>query len=263
MPLEPLETNLFDFFSAVDIPAIDLRVEDDVLWFTSSIADPLFNGAAGARFEPRNAVRRANAVLDRLIDHGHPFLWWLTPNTRSAELEQALADRGLTAEQANTAMTLDLTASALLDEAPPPGVTLEPMTDANVDELSLTMLDGFAMPHELAEAYKGLLTARTTDRVSLHNVLARLHGEPVGAGSVVVTDNEIAGLYNIAVRDEARGRGVGRAVTIELMRIGAERGCSQSILHATPMGEPVYAKVGYRPAGEIKLYLWMPEGSTD
>ncbi len=262
MGMLPIETNLFDFFIEFDMPVIDRRVEDDVCWFTSDVPFPLLNGALNARFAPDAAARRTHEVLDRLIDHGNPFLWWLTPHTRTAELEQALVQRGLVADHPNNAMSLDLRTAPVLDEQPPPGVTLEPMTEANIDELVLAMLDGFGMPHDLLAPFRGLLTAEPTDRVALHNVLARLDGEPVGAGSVVVSDRTVAGLYNIAVRDEARGRGVGRALTVELMRVGAEQGCTESILHASAMGEPVYARLGYRTVGQVTQYLWSPDGAT-
>jgi GNAT superfamily N-acetyltransferase len=263
MGLQPIETNLFDFFIELDIPVIDRRVEDDVCWYTSDVPFPLLNGALKARFAPQDAVRRTHEVLDRLIDHGNPFLWWLTPNTRSDDLEQVLAERGLVADHPNNAMSVDLRTASVLGEQPPAGVTLEPMTDANVDELVLAMIDGFGMPHDLLEPFRTLFRAEATDRVALHNVLARLDGEPVGAGSVVVSDRSVAGLYNIAVREQARGRGVGRAVTVALMRIGAQHGCSESILHASQMGEPVYANLGYRIVGQVAQYLWMPDGAPD
>lgn len=260
MGLLPMETNLFDFFVEVDLPMIERHVEDDVCWFTSDVAFPLFNGALRATFATEDAVRRTHEVLDRLIDHGNPFLWWLTPNTRSAELEQVLVDRGLVFDRPNNAMSIDLRTAPVLDERPPSGVTVEPMSETNLDELVAAMLDGFGLPHTLLGPFRELCQAAPTERLALHSVLARLDGEPVGAGSVFVSDR-VAGLYNIATRDEARGRGVGRAVTVELMRIGAAQGCAESILHASAMGESVYARLGYRTVGQVAQYLWAP-GAT-
>lgn len=263
MGQQPIETNLFDFFLEFDIPVIERHIEDDVCWFTSEVAFPLLNGALRATFDPEDAVRRTHEVLDRLIDHGNPFLWWLTPSTRSAELEQVLVGRGLvTDDHATNAMSIDLPTTPVLAEQPPAGVTVEPMTADNVDDLVLAMLDGFGMPPHLLDPFRRLLSAPSTERVTLRNVLARLDGAPVGAGSVVASDRTVAGLYNIAVRDEARGRGVGRAITAELMRIGAAQGCSESILHASAMGEPVYARIGYRTVGQVVQYLWTPDATS-
>lgn len=262
MALLPIETNLFDFFTDIHAPTvIDKRVEDDVIWFTSEIAFPLLNGAMAARFEAEASTHRTHEVLDDLMNHGNPFLWWLTPNTRSTDLEGVLVERGLAADESNNAMSLDLRAAAL-DEKPGPGVTIEPMSEANTNELTLAMLDGFGMPRDLTAPFLTFLNAPTSARVSLHSVLARLDGEPVGAGSVVVSDRTVAGLYNIAVLEGARGRGVGRAVTVELMRIGVAQGCTESILHASTMGEPVYAKLGFRTVGQVTQYAWAPEETS-
>jgi hypothetical protein len=40
------------------------------------------------------------------------------------------------------------------------------------------------------------------------------------------------------------------------MRLAAEQGCTESILHATAMGLPVYARLGYQPVGEVMQYVW-------
>ena len=84
-----------------------------------------------------------------------------------------------------------------------------------------------------------------------------MDGTPAGAGSVLIS-NGVAGLYNIAVPSHARGRGVGRAITLELMRIGARHGCTDSVLHAPKMGLPVYQKLGFKTVCEVQQYLWMP-----
>ena len=258
MQLPPFESNLFDSFTEFDIPVIDRHIEKDVCWFTSDVPYPLFNGALNARFAAGAAANRTHEVLDRLVDHGNPFLWWVTPSTRTPQLEQALVDRGLVTDGPNNAMSLDLRSTRVPDEHPPPGVALEPMSDTNADEILLAMLDGFGEPHDLLEPFRAFLGPAPTDRLTLHNVLARLDGQPVGAGSVVVSDRTVAGLYNIAVREPARGRGVGRAITVELMRIGAAHGCTESILHASAIGEPVYARLGFRTVGQLVQYLWTP-----
>lgn len=253
------ESNLFDFLRGLDCPGLlDVHVEDDVYWVTSTVPFPLFNGALNARFAPESAARRTHEVLDRLMEHGHPFLWWVTPSTRSHEMEAVLVDRGLAGTEPSTAMTLDLTGSWSLHEPEPDGVTLELLDQDNAEEIALAMLDAFGFPHFLAEPFMATLINPSAQDRDVHNLLARLEGAPVGAGSLVVTEGTIAGLYNIAVREEARGRGIGRALTLALMKRAADLGCTESILHATPMGRPVYARLGYQPVAEVGQYAWAP-----
>lgn len=253
--LASVEQNLFGFFRGIGPSLFDAHAEPDVFWFTSDVAFPLFNGALGARFEPGHAVRRTHATVDRLMDHGNPFMWWMTPSTRSPEIESSLLERGLLAEGPDLGMHVDLRGHPALEEVPPARVTVTPAAEEELEGLALAVLDGFGMPHDLLDPVRGFLGAPSGGGAQMLNVIAKDDGHVVGGGSVVVT-GQTAGLYNIAVREEARGRGVGRAITAGLMRVGAEHGCIESILHSSPMGLPVYTRLGFQPVGEIVQYVW-------
>lgn len=263
MPLASFETNLIDFMRGVDGPVVTVHLDDDVLWCTSHIHSPMFNGALGARFPRQAAAQRANEVLGDLIDHGRPFLWWLTPNTRTPELESTLLARGLVSRGPTNAMSLEMRAATdVMTEVPTTGISIEAQTAENTDDLFRVMVAGFGMASELTEAMGACLSSIDGPRTAFRNLLARLDGEPIGAGSVMVCDG-IAGLYNIAVLPRARGRGIGRALTVALLRTAAELGASESILHASELGEPVYAKVGYRIVGHVERFFWTPPETTD
>ena len=252
--LAPVEQNLFDCMVLFETSRISPLVEDDVWTWTSDIDFPLFSGAINARFTPETTERRAHETLDRLVGNGRPFMWWLTPSTRSPSLEAVLEQRGLVLDEPATGMYADLDGAP--DSPLPAGVSVEVTTGATLDTMLAAMLDGFGMPKTLLSAVRELF-GRSRDPVELVHVLARVDGEPAGAGSVIAA-GDVAGLYNIAVREQARGRGVGGAVTQALMRQGSALGCTRSILHATPMGRPVYARLGYQPVCEITQYVWMP-----
>jgi len=256
--LAPIESNFFTLFAGMRSATLRSHDETDVLWYASAIAFPLFSGALRARFSPDAAPRRTHQVLDQLIGNGLPFMWWLTPSTRSPELEAVLQERGLVAQDVNAGMHADLTDLTVLDEAPPHGVTVEVPGDDDLAATILAMLDGFEMPRDLCDTFREVLTSMPeTNEQQLVNVLARVNGKPAGAGSVLISHG-VAGLYNIAVPSHARGRGVGRAITLELIRIGARHGCGESILHATEMGLPVYQKLGFDTVCEVQQYLWIP-----
>jgi hypothetical protein len=76
------ENNLFGFPAAVEDPVFTIHDEADLLWYTSDVDFPIFNGVLRARFEHGQARQRANAALYTMIAHARPFLWWLTPSTR-------------------------------------------------------------------------------------------------------------------------------------------------------------------------------------
>jgi len=76
-------------------------------------------------------------------------------------------------------------------------------------------------------------------------LVAYLGDEPVATG-IGFTSDEITGLWGIATLPEMRGRGIGAAITHEVVRRGARRGARAAHLWATPLGYPVYLKLGFR-----------------
>lgn len=255
----PIEQNVYGFFRAYrDWPLLTFGEDPDAISFTSDVPFPLFNAVIGTRFRPEQAAARAEALLDRLIPRGLPFAWWLMPSSRSTELESVLARRGLTVSGSSTGMFADLSGYEH-DETLPDGVTLEPVDSANLDEATDTLVVGFDMPAVVREPVRELLGyAGIPFGITVVHLLARLDGRPVGVGTVAVM-NGVAGLYNIAVLEEARGHGLGRAVTAGLMQRGRAHGGKVSVLHATPMGQPVYARLGYKPMCEIPHFVWLPD----
>jgi len=63
-----------------------------------------------------------------------------------------------------------------------------------------------------------------------------------------------AGLYMIATLPEYRGLGLGKNMTIRLMNECIKDEVSFCSLQASPAGEPVYLKLGFKPSKNIYTY---------
>ena len=74
---------------------------------------------------------------------------------------------------------------------------------------------------------------------------AELDGELVGC-SMGLVNGHAGWLGNIIVLPAWRGRGIGLALTRQLVDYFQSRGCTSQVLIATSMGEPVYRKLGFR-----------------
>ena len=90
-----------------------------------------------------------------------------------------------------------------------------------------------------------------------HAVLARLDGEPVGA-VVITMSHGIAGVYWVAVLEQARGRGIAAALMRHITNLAFDLGAANVQLQASVMGEPIYARLGYEELYRIRLHLAMP-----
>jgi GNAT superfamily N-acetyltransferase len=92
-----------------------------------------------------------------------------------------------------------------------------------------------------------ILFARRQDAV-LGKIV--LHVQPDGA---------VAGLYECGVVEAARRQGIGTALTAAALRAARETGSQLAVLNATPMGEPLYLRVGFTPTGWGQTW-WMLDG---
>jgi GNAT superfamily N-acetyltransferase len=78
----------------------------------------------------------------------------------------------------------------------------------------------------------------------VHTVLAYLDGEPVAAAQTLLSHG-IAGVYWVGTLEAARGKGLGEAVTRAVTNRAFDRGALANSLQASPMGEPLYPRMGY------------------
>jgi predicted acetyltransferase len=82
------------------------------------------------------------------------------------------------------------------------------------------------------------------------------------ATATLVPSTGVAGIYNVATLPEARGQGIGAAMTATVLRAGRDLGCHTAILIASELGEPVYRRVGFEECCRVGEYVWQPDSSA-
>lgn len=78
--------------------------------------------------------------------------------------------------------------------------------------------------------------------------------EPVASSQLVVHQG-VAGLYYVGTMEAARGKGYGEAITRAAIAEGQARGCDLVCLQASPLGRPVYERLGFEVIGEYITYV--------
>jgi len=96
--------------------------------------------------------------------------------------------------------------------------------------------------------HEGLLAANVAAFV------AYLDGEPVSIAMTIV-NNDVAGIYWVGSIEQARGRGLGQAATVAATNAGFDLGGKIASLQASPMGRPIYSKLGYETAFDYRLMI--------
>lgn len=203
---------------------------------------------------PSDGIGTLRWARDVLTERGTSFMVTVA-EPLATRLDPLLGDLGLEAGDPTPGMARPVTG----DIPPPPDdFRIERVTDpAALEENTWTAAVGFGAPD--ADAMTGLFPASLLDddRVTFFNGFVSDRDRPVAAAVSVVTAG-VAGVYSIAVHEDVRRRGYGAAMTWAAVAAGTRAGVDTVILQATPLGQPVYARMGfdvvrrhrrYRPTG--------------
>lgn len=255
-----IEANFLDAFKGFDsYPAFHLHSSPQMVWFdTPEIPYPLPNGVMRANLAAGDADAEIDRVSRHFQAHKLPALWWLWPSSKPDDLADRLVAHGWTAAEGTPGMAADL--QQLPAEAPA-AENLEIVRVANDDLLRQwrdVMEIGFELPERLAALFYDLgVHAGFGASAWWHNFVGLLDGKPVACGSLVYGAG-VAGIYNIATLQEARGKGIGTAITNHALIHARAMGYRVAILGATEMGYRIYERLGFKEYFKIAQYLFSP-----
>ena len=141
----------------------------------------------------------------------------------------------------------------------PTGVTLRRVeTDADVATFAHINGEAYTVYGAPAESSASHFSGpRALASPNVHAVLADLDGVASGA-ALLHESHGIAGVYWVAVLEEARGRGIAAVMMEHLTNLGFDRGAANVQLQASTMGEPIYRRLGYEDLHRTRLHLAMP-----
>lgn len=110
------------------------------------------------------------------------------------------------------------------------------------DRYTDVLTRGFEAPDGL---FGPLMGGAVLDAERIDGYLYEEDGEALGTGLGMRTLG-VVGVFNIAVVPAARGRGVGRAITEQVLRDGVAAGADAAYLQSSAQGRPLYESMGFR-----------------
>jgi GNAT superfamily N-acetyltransferase len=227
-------------------------------WYfgAGSPSHPMISNAAFRRDDGVDAGELVTRAKEFFAARGRGFSIWV----RGKEAE----DRDLT--EAATAAGLQLVyempemvLGAPVEELPlSAGVELRRLSaPAQAEEYWRVAMASYASLGFPPEVFSGY---RNHDGLLAENVvafIAYLDGEPVSIAMTIV-NHGVAGVYWVGSLEQARGRGLGRAVTAAATNAGFALGAELASLQASPMGKPIYEAMGYETLFDYKLLMSPP-----
>ncbi len=221
-----------------------VRDQSGTFAFVTGLPLPMFNGCIVAGPDGARGLESALAWLD---EQGLPYSLW-TPSPTAPDVAALAAAFGLALEpQPLPGMVLTpVPASPAL----PRGLTVEPVGPGRAADFASVVI-GLGLGEEAA----ALLTSPSfvaRDNVDL--LVGYLDGAPV-ATSIAISSANAGGVVNVLTLEEARGQGIGTALTWAAVEAGVARGHDIVVLQATPMGLPVYRSMGFETVVEHAEYV--------
>ncbi|SRR5579883_256357 len=227
-------------------------------WFISGLPFELGNGVVRAAFTSADVDAKIEEVTGHFKDRNVPAAWLLGPSSQPTDLGSHLEAAGWIRDDEAPGMALDLL--ALREDDPlPPGLVIKEVSDGEtLKQWIRTMTVGSGIPDGIQNMLLDLCARYGFVRVpSVGYYLGLLNGEPV-ATSMLFLGGGVAGIYNVATLPEARGHGIGTALTVAPLLAARAKGYRFGILQSTKMGLNVYRRLGFQEYCAFSFCFWQP-----
>ena len=196
-------------------------------------------------------------MLDHFRARDVPLTWHVGPTTRPRNLGNRLLAHGLRDAGSEPGMAADL--ASLGDSADLcPGLDIQCVCEPEeLDKWMDVFATGFKLPRSVADAMYDLeLDLGLGQHPPRQLYLGSLRGRPV-ATSLLFLGAGVAGIYGVTTLSPVRRQGIGAAMThVPLLKARA-MDYPVGVLHASPMGESMYRRLGFRKCCQLRYYAWI------
>ena len=243
------------------------HLDPDASWAVGEALDPFVNTVASARFDADTADRRIAEIVATYDALPSPFVWWRAPFHAPADLGPRLEAAHVFEVGEAPAMTLDLRVLGPAPE-PPSGFELRGVTDEETLRAYLAILDAdpppagapAMFPPEKVDRIVASVVPRLADEPAPLRVLGLLDGRPVSTSRLSLAGGA-AGIYAVATLREARGRGLGAALTYACLATGRDLGYRIATLQSSDMGLRIYQRLGFVEQVRYAVHVHIPGGA--
>ncbi|MFN3820256.1 GNAT family N-acetyltransferase [Blastomonas sp.] len=227
---------------------IEISHDDGVALHRSGIDFPLLNGVFRVDDPDPQTISDARSQLA-----GKASAWWVGPDSHPSTLEVLLQCGGTL--QGSMPVYI-----RPLDELPtltvPDGVSIDEIAGAAaLDEWVACMAPSMGIPPGELERMKHAEHSRLDRPGQYRRFAARLDGRMIGTSAMFEAEG-VAGIYTCSTAEPFRRQGIGAALTVAAARAAPEHGLDHATLQATPLGEPVYRRLGFRKVADYSCVMF-------
>jgi GNAT superfamily N-acetyltransferase len=233
------------------VPRVEVHRDQDATW----MVQPGFvwnNVGAGLAFAASNVDERLDRIIGRFRDNGRGAGFWVSDHSTPHDLPDRLRQRGFRCRKYWPGMHADLR-EARSTPPRPAGIELRVIRDHAPFARGVHPSFGrITTPIRRFELDRLAALVRA-DPERTWDFVAFAEGEPAGA-CTLYGGAEVAGLWDVAVVESRRNRGIGTALVAHACSFARKRGFAGAVLIASGMGESMYHRVGFRKVCEIGFF---------
>jgi len=234
-------------------PGAAIEAEPGWLFGAGSATHPVISNAAFRRDDDVDVEDFLARAGEFFTPRNRRFSIWLRADQPAdRDLSDAAEAAGF---QAVYEMPEMLLGAPLATEPLPAGAELRQLTDlGQAPDFWLVAKAAYATNGFPPEVFAGYTRHEGLLGEGVAVFVAYLEDEPVSIAMTIV-NNGVAGIYWVGSLERARGQGLGRAVTVAATNAGFALGAGVASLQASPLGMPIYAKLGYETAFDYRLLI--------
>ncbi len=225
----------------------------------SGIPFSMCNNVLKTNLPTEQLEKKVEEVIKYFEEKKLPFIWHTGSQTKPASLTDLLISKYNFSQVILPGMYLNITQ---LEK----GKEIKDLEIVKVEEKNQyeiwedLLMTTFNFPEEIAKGYF-LNFFEHKNEGDQTAFIGYYKGKPV-AISLVCFKQGVAGIYCVGTTKEARGKGIGTAITYAAVKEAQERGYEIVILHASKMGYNVYEKMGFNEVCQINFLIWRPNQTS-
>ncbi len=239
------------------LPRAELITTPDLIRCrVEGIDSAMFNSVGRNQF----ALPDADRIIEETLNYYRAartkaVMWWIGGQTQPPEIGAKLEAHGFEKAYDSPAMAVDV---HHMDETSttPPNFRITVVTaEAEVRTWATTFATSFNQPTAVGDAWRDATLRRGRAHMPWTLYLGWLDDVAVATGMLFYGAG-IAGIYGIGTLPEARGKGIGKAITLRPLIDARAAGYHIGALFASPSGYPIYQKIGFGHYGSLTRYRW-------
>ncbi len=216
-----------------------------------------FNRIFMANFNESDASANIEQIVSKIKKLNLSVSWYVTPQSRPANLQNLLKDHGFTYQEDWKSMAIDLKTIPEKFNIPE-GMAIKEVL--NLEELKTwtdVLVNSFEFP-KIVGSYKKYFINAGIQNLNFKYYLGLFNGNPA-ASAVLFNGERAAGLFYIGTAPEFRRKGIAQAMVYHILNEAKNKGYNISILQASEMGHQLYKKIGFKEYYYTKIYRYQKQ----